>query len=106
MNELRVAVPAWTLKRRIEVDYLMVGDLLPKEISNVVQLAPEDEFYDLIAKHMNAYLKDGRMPPADIAASILNLVDDQAAGRKLTLRAGDYISLQNHLRAEMGKGKT
>jgi len=50
---------------------------------------------------MNAYLHDGKMPPAEIAPAIMNLIDDQKSGRDMALRAGDYISLQNYMR----KGK-
>jgi hypothetical protein len=38
------------------------------------------------------------MPPTEIAPAIINLVDDYKAGRDMTLRTGDYISLQNYLR--------
>lgn len=98
MKNLRVALPVWAIKRRVEVDYVMVDNLLGKELDELVQQPPTEAFYELIAKHMNAYLQDGKMPPAEISGVILNLVDDQAAGRKLTIRAGDYISLQNYLR--------
>lgn len=98
MENLRVAIPVWTIKRRIEVDYVMVDDLLGKEFNELVQQAPTEDFYELITRHMNAYLQERKMPPTEIATVILNLVDDHAAGRKLTIRAGDYISLQNYLR--------
>ncbi len=98
MENLHVALPVWAIKRRVEVDYTIVDNLLGKELDELVQQPPTEEFYELIAKHMNAYLQDGKMPPTEIASVILNLIDDQAAGRKLTIRAGDYISLQNYLR--------
>lgn len=101
MNKIRVGIPAWIIKRKIEVMYLVINGWLGKEHGEVVHIAPENNFYELIAKHMNAYLQDGVMPPAEITPAIINLIDDQKAGRKMTLRAGDYISLQNYLK----KGK-
>jgi hypothetical protein len=47
---------------------------------------------------MNAFMQQGTMPPAEIAPAIMNLIDDQSSGRTMTMRAGDYISLQNYLR--------
>ena len=98
MDKVRVSIPAWILERRIVVAYLNTHEDFSKEFSDVVQAAPEKKFYESVAKHLNAYLQDGVMPPTEIAPAIINLVDDYNAGRGMTLRAGDYISLQNYLR--------
>ncbi|MCE8425423.1 MAG: hypothetical protein J5U17_06555 [Candidatus Methanoperedens sp.] len=101
MNKVRVAIPAWVIERKIMVVYLDINEEFSKEFSDVMQMAPEKKFYEFVAKHVNAYLQEGMMPPTEIAPAIINLVDDYKAGRSMTLRAGDYISLQNYLR----KGK-
>ena len=44
-----------------------------------------------------------KMPPADIAPAILNMADDYIAGREVAIRAGDYISIQNHIRKRARK---
>ena len=107
MNKIQVAIPAWILERKIVMFYLIINDCCEgnpyfnKELGDVVQVAPEKKFYEYVAKHLNAYLQDGVMPPTEIAPAIINLVDDFKAGRDMVLRTGDYISLQNYLR----KGK-
>ncbi|MCE8425430.1 MAG: hypothetical protein J5U17_06590 [Candidatus Methanoperedens sp.] len=101
MNKVRVAIPAWILERKIILLYLVINEDFGKEFSEMVEMAPEKKFYELVAKHVNAYLQEGMMPPTEIAPAIMNLIDDYKAGRSMTLRAGDYISLQNYLR----KGK-
>lgn len=99
MNKVRVNIPAWIIERKIEVPYLVInGEPLEKEFGDAIQTVPGKNFYELIAKHMNVYLQEGVMPPAEIAPAIMNLIDDYKAGRKMALRAGDYIALQNHLR--------
>lgn len=101
MNRVRVAIPAWIIERKIMVMYLNINGDVSKEFNEMIQMAPEKKFYEFVAKHVNAYLQDGVMPPAEIAPAIMNLMDDYKSGRSMTLRAGDYISLQNYLR----KGK-
>ncbi len=53
----------------------------------------------VIESHVRAYIEKGTMPPEGIAAPILNIAEDVAAGRQVTIRAGDYIALQNFARA-------
>ncbi len=99
MEKIKVSIPSWILERKIRVLYLVIDDWLHTD--EVFQRAPDKEFYEFVAKNMNAYLHDGKMPPAEIAPAIMNLIDDQKSGRDLALRAGDYIALQNYMR----KGK-
>jgi len=73
--------------------------LIPGEFKDFDDMAPEGEFSDMVTKYLQDYLLKDKMPPAEIAPAILNLVDDQLAGRELTIRSGDYISLQNYLKA-------
>jgi hypothetical protein len=100
MEKISVTIPAWLLERKIICYYLIIRDCCwnNKEIAEVLQKAPEKQLYEMVSKHMNAFLQQGTMPPAEIAPAIMNLIDDQSSGRTMTMRAGDYISLQNYLR--------
>lgn len=100
MEKIGVSIPAWLLERKIICFYLIITNRgwEKEQFGEVLERAPDKQFYELISKHMNAYLQKGEMPPVEIAPAIMNLIDDQTAGRTMTLRAGDYISLQNYAR--------
>jgi hypothetical protein len=100
MEKIGVTIPAWLLERKIICYYLIIRDCCwnHKEFSDVLAKAPEKQLYEMISKHMNAFMQQGTMPPEEIAPAIMNLIDDQSSGRTMTMRAGDYISLQNYLR--------
>jgi hypothetical protein len=98
MERLAFVVPDWVIPRWVKVAYLIINWRV-KDLADRIQLSPEARFYDVMAKHLRAYVQDGVMPPADIAPAILNLADDYMNGREMNLRAGDYIAIQNHLRA-------
>jgi hypothetical protein len=78
--------------------YLVVDETILKNYGELIKRAPDDAFFNMVEKHINAYMEKGVMPPAEIAPAILNAVDDMRAGRKIALRAGDYISLQNYIK--------
>jgi|GEM_PF-2039635 len=87
-------VPPWW-----KVAYLIIpGDFARKYIHMDVDERFKKTFEDTVNKYVNAYLKEGAMPPAEIAPAILNMADDLAAGTKPTMRAGDYIAIQNFIR--------
>jgi hypothetical protein len=100
MEKIGVTIPAWLLERKIICYYLIIRDCCwnHKKFSDVLVKAPEKQLYEIISTHMNAFMQQGTMPPAEIAPAIMNLIDDQSSGRTMTMRAGDYISLQNYLR--------
>ena len=100
MEKIGVTIPGWLLERKIICFYLIIRDCCwnNREVSDVLAKAPESKLYDMISTHMNAFMQQGTMPPAEIAPAIMNLIDDQTSGRTMTMRAGDYISLQNYLR--------
>lgn len=98
MERLAFVVPDWVLSRLVRVAYLIINWGV-KDLAERIQLRPEDRFYEVMNKHLRAYVQDGVMPPADIAPAILNLADDYMTGREMNLRAGDYIAIQNHLRS-------
>jgi len=57
-------------------------------------------FTGAVQTHVSAYLEKGTMPPSAIVGPILNIAEDLAAGREVTLRAGDYIALQTFVRSQ------
>jgi hypothetical protein len=76
----------------------------PEILETFVKVAAghDKAFKTLVETHVSAYLEKGTMPPAPIIAPILNVAEDIAAGREVTLRAGDYISLQTFARSQTG----
>ena len=87
------------LDRRTWIMYLQIVDGLHAEWERAVAVAPSAEFYRKTEAFVDAYLEKGVAPPADIAVPILNIADDIAAGREVTIRAGDYVALQTHYKA-------
>ena len=95
MNTM-VSVSDWILRRKIVFFYLIVPDPFRKS----AEITPSEQFEAAAARFMNAYINDGTMPPADIAPAIMNMADDYMAGRQITIRSGDYLAIQNHLRKQ------
>jgi predicted transglutaminase-like protease len=76
--------------------------ILNVNIRELVELAERElpaDFAKQMAGLVHAYMFDKKMPPAEIAQTVLNVSEDLAAGRKVELRAGDYIAAQNYFRA-------
>ena len=95
IRNLRVAVPDWIWEHWRRVAYLIIG---PGGPIDVVNIRPDERFNKTVTSFLRGYVEEGKMPPAEIAPAILNLGDDFLAGRELTLRAGDYVAIQNYLR--------
>lgn len=94
---MRIILSELVWKRKWWVMYLIVNDKV--RIDDKVN-AQIEKFMDGVAlKHVRAYVDDGIMPPDAIAPAILNMADDVMAGRQVTLRAGDYIAIQNFARS-------
>jgi hypothetical protein len=68
----------------------------------ILEARPGLEFNKFLEKHVNSYVFEKKEPPADIATAVMNIADDFLAGREPVIRAGDYISLQNYMRKEVG----
>lgn len=87
------------LDRRIWVYYLILVEKAIQTLGAQLEVRPDERFYQTFSKHVEAYLKDGKAPPKAIEGAVLNAADDYLAGRDVTLRAGDYIAVQNYVRA-------
>jgi molybdopterin converting factor small subunit len=88
------------LDRRIWVYYLIIVDKLAHQFGNVLEARPDERFFETLSKHVEAYVKEGKAPPKAIETPVLNAADDYMAGRDVTLRAGDYIAVQNYIRGQ------
>jgi len=86
------------LDRRIWVYYLIIVDHAAQKFGELLQARPDERFYGTFSKHVEAYVKEGKAPPKAIEGAVLNAADDYLAGRDVTLRAGDYIAVQNFIR--------
>jgi hypothetical protein len=93
---IHVVLSDYVWKRKWWVYYLIVvDDFLDK--NNIATTLPA-EFENLTFQYAQDYIRNGKMPPADIAPAILNMADDYMAGRQVSIRAGDYIAIHNHMR--------
>jgi hypothetical protein len=92
-----IRVEPWILQRWILVAYLVIPDIMGR-LGEVIKAPPNEEFYSVVSKYMQAYLEGGEMPPEEIAPAIMNLADDFIAGKQMTLRAGDYIAIRTFMR--------
>ena len=82
------------LDRRTWVYYLIILEAAVREWGERIQVRPDERFFKAVGEHVEAYVKKGVMPPKEIAPAIMNMADDFMSGRDITIRAGDYISLQ------------
>jgi len=79
--------------------YLVLPFWYEKHIGEaVISAAPSKQFNETIEKFVNAFLFENKEPPAAIAGVIMNIADDVLNSREITLRAGDYITLQNYVK--------
>ena len=85
------------LNRKDQVMYLV-------PINEAIKKKVDVEFTEAQIEKINGYVTalvtKGKMPPAAIAPAIMNFVDDVGSGREITLKTGDYASLQGYLRTK------
>ena len=86
-------IPRW-----MKVAYLILSMKTDKMFSKL-DVRTGERFNRVVAGYLNDYLSEGKLPPDEVAAPILNLADDFMAGRVMSMRAGDYIAIQNHIRS-------
>jgi hypothetical protein len=94
----KVALPDWVFNRIILVAYLYPPPI--DKFRKYVDYELDMKAASVLNAAVKAYLEKGTAPPAAIATVVLNVADDLAAHRTPTLRTGDYIALQMHVRGE------
>ena len=97
IREFEFLIPEWVVRRWCVVCYLIINWRI-KDLVERIRVEPEADFYKIVANYLYEYVHNDKMPPDDIAPTIMNLGEDFIAGRPVQFRAGDYIAVQNHLR--------
>jgi hypothetical protein len=95
---VKVWIPIPIIDRKDWVKYLVLVNWHAKELGNVIKQVPDAAFSKFLDSQVEAYL-DGKQPPTEIQSAVMNIADDYMSGREVTVRAGDYIALQNHFRS-------
>lgn len=90
------------IDRKDWIKYLVLVNWHYQDISKSFGKINDAEFEKYVTKKVDDYLA-GKMPPAEIAGAIMNIVDEHLSGDNISLRAGDYIALQTQFRAERPK---
>lgn len=76
-------------------------DILKKGVADApVPVKLTKQFTDVTWQYTNALVAEGKAPPPEIAGAIYNIADDVSSGREITLKAGDYIAIQNFIKAK------
>lgn len=88
------------LDRRTWVYYLIINEWVSEHLADLIKVEPDKRFFEVLGKHVEAYVQENQQPPEAIATVVMNVADDYMAGRDVVLRAGDYIALQNFMREE------
>lgn len=96
-------VPIQVIKEAIEKRWCLACYLIINwRIRDLVERAQWEvpkEFYSEVAQHLYAYVYEDKMPPEQIAQTIMNVAEDFISGKPVQFRAGDYIAVQNYVRS-------
>jgi len=96
-GDLKFTIPGWIVERWSKIAYLIINPNI-KDIASRFKMEPSAKFHEAVAKYLNEYMYENKMPPEEIAPAILNMADDLMAGRQMQIRAGDYIMIQGFTR--------
>lgn len=87
------------IDRRDWVKYLTLSEfqtkLIQKANPEILEIGPNESFINFVQEQISSYLA-GEEIHKTIESAIMNCADMFASGEQITLRAGDYIALQNH----------
>jgi len=101
-ERIRVEIPAWIIKKRTDIMYLVIDwwnqVAALEKIKDIVRIEANDKFFEVLTENVNAFINDGKIPPSGIETVVMNVADDILANRTPTLRTGDYIAIQQHIR--------
>ena len=95
--EAKLTIPEWIVERWCVACYLVINWKIA-DLIRQIEFKPDKNFYQLTAKYLYDYAHKDKMPPEDIAPTILNLAEDYISGNPVKFRTGDYIAMQNHVR--------
>lgn len=87
------------LDRKHWIMYLIPPPFHISELKEVFTGGRINPVTEVINTYTKAYMVENKEPPEQIAAAIHNFADDIASGREVVVRAGDYIAINNFIRA-------
>lgn len=97
LTKVFVDIKKSIIARKDWIKYLVLVNWHVKDHAQLIEKAPDAAFQKFVVEHLENYLA-GKQPPAAITGAIMNLADEHLSGGEATLRAGDYIALQNQYR--------
>jgi hypothetical protein len=96
---IKVAIQVSFIDRKDWVKYLTLPlyatSILEKANPEIFKTVPNEKFVSFLQNQLDSYLA-GNQIDREINSAIMNCADMYACGEPITLRAGDYITLQNH----------
>jgi hypothetical protein len=92
----------WIKELKWRVMYLYPPPVDFQDIRELLAQGARGRFLKEVQTHTKALLLNEKEPPEAIAGAIRNFADDIAAGREVTVRAGDYIAVQNYIKSKKG----
>ncbi len=97
-DKLEAHIPDWVTERWCVICYLIINwDI--RQLVEQVKVKPDRNFFKAVGHYLYRYTYKNEMPPEAIAPAIMNIAEDFMSGNPVKFRAGDYISLQNFVRA-------
>jgi hypothetical protein len=81
-----------------QVMYLRIDDLLTHTHAELLRTPATEKFFEMVRQQVINQLS-GTAVPQEISPAVMNIADDIAEGREVSIRAGDYISLMSYARA-------
>jgi hypothetical protein len=94
----RVWVEIPKIPKKDWVKYLVLIDWHYDKLGDILKIQPSEKFNEFVMISLQGYMDGSKLPSAAILPAIMNLAEDNLAGRDMTIRAGDYISLQKEFR--------
>jgi hypothetical protein len=102
----KIKFEKYIIDKRDWVKYRVYPDWHARVMDDsILKTNPGAEFNKLVDTHVNAYLFNKVMPPAQIATAIMNIADDHMNGREIIIKSGDYFALQTYAKEIAAKPK-
>lgn len=95
MIDVNIVLTGEHIKRKSELMYTVPATSME---SDSINIKPTEKFYEFVAEQINNYVGKKIRPPVEILPAITNFVDDLSANKKISIRNGDYIMIQEYLR--------
>ena len=94
MANMRVAL---RIDRGVQM-YLVVIDQMLLNYAEIFKARTTERFESIVQELVMDHVAYGKEPPDEVFTAVVNIADDMMAGRDVTIRSGDYISLMTYAR--------